>query len=222
MTSSDFVKRVWGAVSAACRYRGAWPPRLLESRATSSSESRMSNELEANRQTRKPTWRVSARFCHTYHSALHGLQNLHGHAAILLKKLYNKALGAVGPKPGGKPSNHTVVWALFAFMFFLVFASLSARFPTYEVKTVFVTISSIVICALSILVWRDFTAVSESKIAPRVSARASTDQRRDSSARIPEKPRKFDLHSLVYHDLVDCSVLTGLVSRPQFSCAPNQ
>lgn len=215
MTSSGFVKRSWDAVSGTCRYRGAWPPRLLESRATSSLESKMGNELEVNRQPRKPTRRVSALLCLTYHSALHGLQNLHKHAAFLpLKKIYDKALRVVEQKDGGRPSNYTVIWALFAFMFFLVFASLAARFPTYKVKNAFVTISSIVICALSILVWRDFMAASESKITPHVLASASTEQRRDSPATIPEKSGKFDLHSLVYHDLLDHSVLTGLVSRP--------
>lgn len=45
--------------------------------------------------------------------------------------MYRMMLQAVGPKVGGKPDRDTVVWALFAFLLFLVLVSLAVRFPVY-------------------------------------------------------------------------------------------
>ena len=79
-------------------------------------------------------------------------------AAELIKRLYAKLLEAVGPQTPGKPSNHTVVWTLFAFVVFLIFASLAVRFPIHVVRVAFTSMSSMIICGLFILVWRDFAA----------------------------------------------------------------
>ena len=133
----------------------------------------MVNELEANQQVRKPAWRIPAILSRTYRSVICKFKKPYRQAADLLLKMYDMALQAVGPKAGGMPSNHTVVWALFAFMFFLVFASLAVRFPTYKVKAAFLAISSLLICALSILVWTDFATVSEGEIPHWLRANAT-------------------------------------------------
>ena len=80
--------------------------------------------------------------------------------------MYEKVLDAVGPQPNVKPTNHTVVWALFAFMFFLVSTSLAVRFPTCKVKAAFIATSSVIICVVSFLVWRDFMTASDRKYIP--------------------------------------------------------
>lgn len=71
------------------------------------------------------------------------------------KNAYEKIKAAVGPKHDGKPSSHTVVWTLFTFLAFLVFASLAVKFPKYRVKVAFFSVNSIVSFALTIFVGRD-------------------------------------------------------------------
>lgn len=90
-------------------------------------------------------------------------------------------LQAVGPKVGGKPDSHTVVWALFAFLFFLLFASLAVRFPIYGIKVAFITISSLLICALSVVVWRDFATASDrvASASPTTNLTAPREYRRN-------------------------------------------
>lgn len=103
----------------------------------------LGQKIEANRPPRKPGWHIIAPINRTRHSALCGLQNFYAIAKSLLFKVYKKLLQAVGPKVGGVPSSHTVVWALFGFLCFLVFISLAVRFPTCNVRIAFVTVSAI-------------------------------------------------------------------------------
>lgn len=94
-------------------------------------------------------------FIHLYHSLLVQLQKIYSLTTGLCERIYRKILAAVGPKHGGKPSSHIVVWTLFTFVTFLVFISLAVQFPRYQVMVAFVSISSIVTCTLSVFVWRD-------------------------------------------------------------------
>lgn len=121
----------------------------------------MGTESEANQQASESNLRGFPSFCDIYRSFLHDLGDLSTRTAEILRKSYKKVLEAVGPKVGGKPSNHTVVWAFFIFTFFLVFASLAVRFPTHNVKIAFVTVSSTMICALCVLMGRDFVTAPE-------------------------------------------------------------
>ena len=94
-------------------------------------------------------------FVRLYHSLLLQLQNTYSLTKGLWESAYDKILATVGPKHGGKPGSHIVVWTLFTFMMFLVFAGLAVKFPQHQVKVAFVSVNSIVTCALSIFVWRD-------------------------------------------------------------------
>lgn len=126
------------------------------------------HEMEANRQPRESSWHIIAPINRTCQSALCGLQNFYAKAKSLLSEVYQKLLQAVGPKVGGVPSSHTVVWALFGFLCFLVFISLAVRFPTCNVRIAFVTFSTINICAVSTLVWKDCVAASAGKATLRL------------------------------------------------------
>lgn len=160
---------------------GKRSPKLFSSRAPGSLNLKMGDELEANRQPRVPARRIIALLSRTYHSALCELQTISENGATLLLKMYKMVLQAVGPKAGGKPDSHTVVWALFAFLFFLLFASLAVRFPIYSVKVAFVTISSLLICALSVVVWRDFATASDrvASASPTTNLTAPREYRRN-------------------------------------------
>ena len=158
--------QVWGAAFTACIYGEAWGPIVPPSRATFSSVIKMGNESAANGQTRKLAGRISSLLCATYRSILSDIQKPYENATRFLQKMYKKILQAVGPQVGGKPSNHVVVWALFAFMFFLAFASLAVRFPAYKVKVAFITTTSVIICTLSLLLWKDFATASNGEFPP--------------------------------------------------------
>ena len=93
----------------------------------------------------------------------------------LWKNAYKKIKAAVGPKHDGKPSSHTVVWTLFTFMVFLIFASLAVKFPKHRVKVAFVSINSIVSFVLTIFVWRDLKGSKMTRKCPReLSLRLTT------------------------------------------------
>lgn len=100
--------------------------------------------------------RFTAYYVHLYDSLLPQLQRFYNLITGLWQSVYHKLLEIVGPEHSGKPSSHTVVWTLIAFMIFLVFGSLAVKFPTHEVRIALVSVNSIIICALSISVLRDF------------------------------------------------------------------
>lgn len=117
----------------------------------------MGNEPEASRAPHESVLRrFAAYFVHFYNSLLSRLQRFYNLITGLWQSVYHKLLEIVGPEHSGKPSSHTVVWTLFAFMIFLVFGSLAVKFPTHKVKNALVSINSIIVCALSVSVWRDF------------------------------------------------------------------
>lgn len=117
----------------------------------------MGDEKEASYRSRESAWlSFAAHIDHLYRSLLLHLQQSYNFITELWQGMYHKLLDTVGPKTAGKPSSHTIVWTLFAFMFFLVFASLAVKYPTPKFKIAFILINSTVICALSLLIWRDF------------------------------------------------------------------
>ena len=147
-----------GHCLSACTYGEACALDIPSSRATVSSVFKMDETA-----TRRPT---SSFLYDLYRSVFTGISKPLGSFTTLLQKMYGKVLHAVGPQPTVKPSNHTVVWALFAFMFFLVSISLAVRFPTCNVKDTFITTASVIICIVSSLVWRDLVTVSDRKYMP--------------------------------------------------------
>ena len=138
-------------------------PNFKHSRAFTSSVVKMNSELEARRQARETARLWSSFFDSLHRSVFIGVSRIYGTFTKLLQKMYEKVLQAVGPQPAVKPSNHTVVWALFAFMFYLAFTSIAVRFPTCKVKVAFITTTSVIIFALSFLLWRDFMTASNRK-----------------------------------------------------------
>ena len=173
----------------------------------------MGTRRGASRQACETALRVSANyFIHLFHSLLPRLQKLYKSSKDLFQSLYHKLLKTVGPEHDGKPSGHTVVWTLFAFMFFLVFASLAVKFPTCKLKIAFVSVNTVIVSALSILVWLDFRG---SKMIRGRSSKMFRLAHNFRSEQIQKEFGELYTYRSLHNDPVDSGILTRLVSRSQ-------
>ena len=92
-----------------------------------------------------------------------------------LNVMYERLLLFVGPDDEPTmPSSRTVVWTLITFLAFLILTSLAIRFSTYRMKNAYVSVSSLAICVLIVLLWRDWR-----------DYRMSPDRRKSKTQKVP-------------------------------------
>ena len=136
------------------------------------STSEAGNKFVADQRPREPTLRrLVPNLGKTASSTLTMIQAFHHRILNHVQTLYGRMLRSVGPQSEDaptRPSSHTVVWSLFAFIVFLIFASFAVRFPCHRMRLAFVLVSSFVICANTCLAFRDF--LLGTALQPRMSS----------------------------------------------------
>ena len=179
------------------------------------SASKTGNDSHTNQEPRQLTLRrfmlglgnLMSRLCANTKMGFHW-------SNTIIMDMYRSLLHCVGPQSKDnptKPSSHTVVWTLFAFIFYLVFASLAVKFPTYKVKIAFISVTSLILAALACLIWRDLMDYSVRASHRMVPLKARLRPLLDGSTSIPKKLRQFNLHGSFHHDSRYCSILARVV-----------